>query len=70
MNMHTGVPLKEFMSDKKQEHVADLLGVTQGSVSQMLRSEREIWVRQLPDGGFRAFEIRPIGRRSGQQQAA
>ena len=40
----------------------ELLGVTQGAVSQMLNSERDIRVRKSDDG-YQAVEIRPVGSR-------
>lgn len=62
MNDELGMPLKEFAAGKKQPVIAELLGVTQGAVSQMLNSERDIRVRKSDDG-YQAVEIRPVGSR-------
>ncbi|MNN63046.1 Cro [compost metagenome] len=58
-----GVPLREFAKGRGQPEVADLLGVTQSAVSQMLNSSRDIRVRCVNPGEYLAVEIRPIGRR-------
>lgn len=63
MNEYLGVPLRDFAAGKTQPEIADLLGVTQGAVSQMINSDRDIRVLQHADGTFHGFEIRPIGRR-------
>lgn len=63
MDDDLGVPLKEFAKDKTQPVIANLLGVTQGAVSQMLNSERDIRVRALVGGSYQAIEIRPVGCR-------
>lgn len=69
MNDELGQPLKEFAAGKKQPVIADLLGVTQGAVSQMLNSDRDIRVRQCEGGGYQALEIRPVGARRKRQAA-
>lgn len=61
MNDELGEPLKEFAAGKKQPMIAELLGVTQGAVSQMLNSDRDIRVRRCKGGGYQAVEIRPVG---------
>ncbi len=58
-----GVPLSEFAKGRKQPQIAQLLGVTQGAVSQMLHSGRDIRVREKSVGVYEAVEIRPIGCR-------
>lgn len=58
-----GVPLREFAKGKTQPQVAALIGVSQGSVSQMLASSRDIRVRTLDGGKFQAVEIKPVGDR-------
>lgn len=63
MNDYLGVPLKEFAKGRTQPQIADFLGVTQGAISQMLSSGRDIRVKEYKDGTFQAFEIRSIGRR-------
>ncbi|WP_312374962.1 Cro/CI family transcriptional regulator [Pseudomonas oryzihabitans] len=59
-----GVALKDFAKGKGQAEVARLIGVTQGSVSQMLNSDRDIRVRKLPCGSYQAFELKIVGKRS------
>ncbi|MCH4563369.1 hypothetical protein MKP05_09525 [Halomonas sp. EGI 63088] len=56
--------LKEFVAQRSQAEVALMMGVTQGAVSQMLKSQRDIRVRPDPDSetGFRFYEVRPIGK--------
>lgn len=56
-----GKKLAEFAKGRTQPELADLFGVSQSAVSQMMKSGRDIRVRPLPDGSFEAFEIRPIG---------
>lgn len=63
MDEEIGMPLKEFAQGRKQPDIARLLGVTQGAVSQMLNSERDIRVRKHEDGTYQAVEIRPVGSR-------
>ncbi len=55
--------LAAFAEGKTQPEVAALIRVTQSAVSQMMKSGRDIRVRQLPDGQYEAYEIRPIGAR-------
>ncbi|EMC2533505.1 TPA: hypothetical protein NHZ94_000738 [Pseudomonas aeruginosa] len=61
MAVDLGIPLAEFVKGRNQPEVAEIIGVTQSAVSQMLRSCREIRVRKRVDGGFEAFEIRVLG---------
>lgn len=61
-----GIPLREFAKGKTQPQVAALIGVSQGAVSQMLSSDRDIRVRTLSNGRVQAVEIRPVGRRANQ----
>ncbi|WP_353620518.1 Cro/CI family transcriptional regulator [Pseudomonas sp. MWU13-3659] len=63
MESEFGVPLRDFAKDKSQPELAELLGVTQSAVSQMLNSSRDIRVRCDEAGECTAVEIRPIGRR-------
>ncbi len=70
MKLTDTMPLNEFALGRSQERIAQDLGVTQGSVSQMMNSTRSIWVRALPEGGYQAYEVRPVGRKSMQQIAA
>jgi len=41
---YLGIPLSEFCEDKKQVHVAQLMGITPGALSMMLSSDREIYI--------------------------
>jgi hypothetical protein len=60
--MENTVTLQEFVTTHKQRAAAALLGVTQGAVSQMLNSDREIYIEYLSDGTCRAYEQKPVGR--------
>ncbi|MBF8756478.1 Cro/CI family transcriptional regulator [Pseudomonas guariconensis] len=62
MDSEFGKPLREFAKDKSQPELAEMLGVTQSAVSQMLNSSRDIRVR-CEAGECSAVEIRPIGRK-------
>lgn len=62
MNDYLGAPLKDFAKGRTQPQIAELLGITQGAVSQMLKSGRDIRVRDCGDGSFQAVEIKPVGR--------
>ncbi|MGF6692674.1 helix-turn-helix domain-containing protein [Metapseudomonas resinovorans] len=55
--------LAAFAEGKTQPEVAGLIRVTQSAVSQMMKSGRDIRVRKLTEGGYEAYEIRPIGGR-------
>lgn len=56
------IPLREYAAGKKQIGVAGELGITQSGMSQMLRSDRKIYVRLDDQGRVQwAYEIRPIG---------
>ncbi|MBH8578765.1 Cro/CI family transcriptional regulator [Bisbaumannia pacifica] len=56
------IPLTEFLKGRSQKEVADKIGVTQSRVSQMLRSEKKVFVRVSSDGRvLGAFEKRPVG---------
>ncbi|TRO33888.1 helix-turn-helix domain-containing protein [Pseudomonas putida] len=68
MDSEFGKPLREFAKDKSQPELAELLGVTQSAVSQMLNSSRDIRVRCDEAGECMAVEIRPIGRRHKPKQ--
>lgn len=77
MNDYLGAPLKDFAKGRTQPQIAELLGITQGAVSQMLNSSRDIRIRECGDGSFQALEIKPVGRarnlplerRSGERRA-
>ena len=61
--------LAAFAADKSQPLLAELFGVTQSAVSQMLKSGRDIRVRAYDNGACEAYEIRPIGARQKQLAA-
>lgn len=63
MTVEYGVPLREFAKGKSQVEVAELLGVTQGAISQMMLSGRDVRVVSGSDGKPEGFEIRRIGSR-------
>lgn len=48
--------LKEFCVGKTQYEVADALGRSQGAISQMLKSGRDIYVETHPDGSISWYE--------------
>ena len=58
-----GMTLREFAHGKTQPQLAELLGVSQGAVSQMLNSKRDIRVRGDGQGGYEFIEIRQVGGR-------
>jgi transcriptional regulator with XRE-family HTH domain len=66
METEFGVPLRDFAKGRSQPELAELLGVTQSAVSQMLHSTRDIRVRSEGLNKYVAFEIRPIGSRRKQ----
>ncbi|WP_341707765.1 Cro/CI family transcriptional regulator [Halopseudomonas sp.] len=70
MKITDAIPLKDFAAGRSQEQIAVALGVTQGSVSQMLKSKRNIWVRALAGGRFQAYELKPVGRNPAEPAAA
>ena len=56
------IPLREYMKGKKQSAVAEAIGITQGGISQILRSGRHVFVRESAKGEVAyVFEIRGIG---------
>lgn len=63
MTVEYGIPLREFAKGKSQIEVAELLGVTQGAVSQMMLGERDIRVVRDSEGKHSGIEIRRIGSR-------
>jgi predicted transcriptional regulator len=56
------IPLSEFVAEHGQKITANLLGVTQGAVWQMLNSSRSITVVKSPDGDISAYEKKPVGK--------
>lgn len=64
-----GVPLREFAEGRTQPQLAELLGVSQSAVSQMLNSRRDIRVRSDEKGGYEFIEIRLIGKRRNPEES-
>ncbi len=62
--MASDMTLKEFVEQHSQERVAHMMGMTQGAVSQMLRSKRALFVAVDADQpcGYRFYEIKSLGR--------
>lgn len=59
----TDIHISEFVKGRTQEEVAEILGVTQGAVHQMLKAKREIYFELLEDGSYSHYEIkRPKSR--------
>jgi predicted transcriptional regulator len=58
------VPIAKFIatSGMSQTALAAAVGVTQGAINQMLRSERSIFVITNDDGSLRLEEIKPLGK--------
>lgn len=56
------VSLAEYVQEHGQTTTAERLGLTQGAIWQMLRSERDIVVREGDDGSLEAIERKRIGR--------
>lgn len=69
MDISKSESLSKFLLDKTQAEVAQIIGVTQGAVSQMVRSGRDIWIRVNADGSHEAVEITSVGRRSNSKAA-
>ena len=54
----TDIPIKEFLAKHTQIEAAEIMGVTQGAVSQAHLSGREIYFRPADKGGFTYYEIK------------
>lgn len=52
------MPLNQALKQHKQEEIAKLLGVTQGSIWQSTQTGRNVFIIQN-DNVFSAFEIKP-----------
>ncbi len=63
------IPLLKFVETHGQARTAEMLGVTQSAVSQMIKSKRQIIVQQH-DGSVSAYERKPIGIASTKRKAA
>lgn len=53
-------PLDKFVADKGQSEAARLLRVTAPAIYKALSAKRDIRVLELPDGTFKANELRPF----------
>ena len=53
-------PLDKFVADKGQSEAARLLRVTAPAIHKALSAKRDIRVLELPDGTFKANELRPF----------
>lgn len=57
------ITLKMYVDTHGQTETAKRLGLTQGAVWQMLKSSRQIQIRESDDGSVSwAYERKPIGR--------
>lgn len=53
------IPLQKFVAASGgQQTAADMLGLTQPTISKMLRSGREIYVQRAPGNAWIYFEIK------------
>jgi predicted transcriptional regulator len=60
--MLEGIHIKDYLNrpGMTQRKLADLLGIVQSAVSQMLADGRDIYVVDKPDGSVVAHEIRQV----------
>lgn len=56
--------LESYLENHSQNSVAEAVGISQGAVSKMLRTGRNITVVELPSGDIQLVEERPIRGRS------
>jgi predicted transcriptional regulator len=69
MKIESGLSLREFAKGRSQPEIAELFGITQSAVSQMMRSSRDIRIFAGEEGEIAAMELRPIGSRRKQNAA-
>jgi len=57
-------PLSEWLSKsgRSQNELAKSVNLTQGAISKMLRTKRNVFVRELQDGCLELVEIKPIAK--------
>ena len=62
----TKIPLTEYLSQpgKSQQKLALAVGVTQGAISKMIRTKRDVEVIEHDDGSIELVEQRVIGSTS------
>lgn len=53
-------PLDKFVAEKGQSEAARLLRVTAPAIHKALSAKRDIRVLELPDGSYKANELRPF----------
>lgn len=53
------IPLKEFVKKHKQAKAAEIIGVNQSAVSQMIAAGRAVFFRKVK-AGFEVYEIRSL----------
>lgn len=59
MEIVNQIPLKDFCQEHSQIKAADVLEVTQGAISQMLKAEREVYLYPAPvPKGFDWLEVK------------
>lgn len=55
------ISLEEYVKGLTQGVAAKRIGVSQGALSQMLSSERKIFVQLMGDEVVDVYEIKPVG---------
>lgn len=55
------IPLKDFVDKHNQSKAAEIIGVGQSAVSQMIAAGRAIFFRKVKSG-FEVYEIRPLSK--------
>ena len=59
--MKNKIRLADFCKDHSQKFAAEILGVTEGAISQMLARKRDIYVYADAEG-WKAYEVKPVGK--------
>lgn len=57
------IHIAKFLETRSQTQVGEILGLTQGAVSQILRAERNIYFKPDELGGFTFYEIKKPRRK-------
>lgn len=60
----TEFSLSQYVEKHGQTETASRLGLTQGAIWQMLKSERKIVVTELKNGEVEGWERKPIGNKN------
>ncbi len=58
--MNQPIPFLDFLKGTTQEALAKRLGVTQGAISKMKRSGRNLFVGTRPNGKVFIYEVRTV----------